>query len=115
MLVKLLSFSVLMSVGQILFKRASVGSPPLTSLSSALALTSNAWFVSGVLLYAFATVLWIHVLQHVPLARAYPFVALGFVLVPLAGAYFFDESLDGRYLLGVALIVSGILLTVRTD
>jgi multidrug transporter EmrE-like cation transporter len=38
---------------------------------------------------------------------------LGFVLVPLAGRQFFGEALDGRYLVGVILILIGILLTIR--
>ena len=55
--------------------------------------------------------LWVFLLKTVPLSTAYPFVALGFVLVPAAAAMLFDEPLSGRYILGVSCILIGIYLT----
>jgi multidrug transporter EmrE-like cation transporter len=110
---KLLSFSFLMAAGQVLFKRVSLDTPPLTDWRAVVALGTNTWFVMAITLYVIATVIWIGVLREVPLSRAYPFIALGFVLVPLAGRQFFGEPLDGRYLVGVILILIGILLTIR--
>jgi len=110
---RLLAFSLLMAAGQVLFKRVSLDTPPLTDWRTLVALGTNAWFVAAITLYIVATVIWIGVLREVPLSRAYPFIALGFVLVPLAGRQFFGEALDGRYLVGVILILIGILLTIR--
>lgn len=95
--------------GQILFK--------LTAAS--LVNTSRLWqvFVSPTLLlglgiYGLATIAWIMQLRHIDLSRAYPFMALSFVLVPLASVLFLKEAVDGRYWVGVGFIVSGIVLTV---
>ena len=48
----------------------------------------------AVALYAAATLLWVRILTTVPLSRAYPFVALAFVLVPAAGYLFFHEAIS---------------------
>lgn len=111
--VKLLTFSLLMAAGQVLFKRVSLDTPPLADWRAFVELGTNAWFIAAITLYVIATVIWIGVLRELPLSRAYPFIALGFVLVPLAGRQFFGEPLDGRYILGVILILLGILLTIR--
>jgi multidrug transporter EmrE-like cation transporter len=47
-------------------------------------------------------------LKTLPLNVAYPFVGFAFVLVPLMGAFFLDESLDWRHLAGGALIAVGV-------
>jgi len=55
----------------------------------------------------------VRILMTVPLSRAYPFVALAFVLVPAAGYLFFHESITLRYALGTALIVIGVAVAAR--
>ena len=60
-----------------------------------------------------ATLLWVRILTTVPLSRAYPFVALAFVLVPAAGYLFFNESITLRYATGTALIVIGVAVAAR--
>lgn len=109
--VLLASFSVLLASGQIFFKLAAQTSPSLTKLNSIVGLLSNPNFWVAGILYGFATVLWIYLLQRVPLTRAYPFVAIGFILVPLAGHLLFQETITGIYVLGVLLIIFGIYLT----
>lgn len=113
-LIKLLSFAFLMAAGQILFKRVSMDMLPAEGWRSFLALGTNLWFILAISIYIFATLLWIGVLREMPLSRAYPFIAIGFVLVPLAGHLFFAEALDTRYFIGVGLIIAGIAMTVRT-
>ena len=68
----------------------------------------------AVALYAGATLLWVRILTTVPLSRAYPFVALAFVLVPAAGYMFFGEPITLRYALGTALIVIGVAIAAGT-
>ena len=59
-------------------------------------------------------VLWVWILTHFTLSRSYPVTALAYVLVPLSGWFFFGETLDLKFGLGVVLICAGIVLTVRT-
>ena len=93
------------AVGQILFKlaaRAAAGSAgmPWDFL--------NMYFFAALAVYGAATFLWVWLLKTLPLNVAYPFVGFAFVLVPLMGAFFLDESLDWRHLAGGALIAVGV-------
>jgi drug/metabolite transporter (DMT)-like permease len=112
-LVELLSFPVAIAAGQILFKRAAAQITPGAGVSWVLELARLPvmWLAVGI--YAASTLLWVRILSTVPLSRAYPFVALAFVLVPAAGYVFFHESVTVRYALGTALIVAGVVVAAR--
>ncbi len=104
-------FTLLLSTGQILFKVAADKLPPLRALNDtpALALSPSLWL--AFLLYFGSALLWVYLLQRVPLSRAYPFVSVAFVIVPLVAWQLFGESLGPRYLMGAACIVVGVYLT----
>ncbi|NCC20926.1 MAG: transporter [Alphaproteobacteria bacterium] len=105
----LTGFAFLLATGQILFKQtASTLSAPLASIEGLTALAFNPWFWLALMLYGAATLLWIMILQTVPLSLAYPFMALGFVLVPLASWLFFKETLTLGYAAGVGFIILGL-------
>lgn len=106
----LILFSVLLAMGQILFKKAALASNAIEGLFGLL----NPWLLAALTLYVFATALWVWVLKTTPLSAAYPFAALGFVLVPLASYLLFQEPISLKYLIGSALIVSGILVIGTT-
>jgi multidrug transporter EmrE-like cation transporter len=107
------SFAVFMAVGQVLFKTVAVKSNALTSAQSLFGMLLIPQFWLALLLYGLATLLWIRILQEVPLSRAYPFAALGFVLVPAASVLFFGETISKTYILGAVFIISGILVVAR--
>lgn len=111
---QLCSFSFLLSCGQILFKLAATDLPPITSINGIFSLFLNYWFWSAMLLYGTATLLWIIILQQVPLSRAYPFAALGFVVVPLVSWVLFKEPLNFSYAIGVFLIIVGLGIIATT-
>jgi len=112
-LLELLSFPFAIAAGQILFKRAAsqIDSGSGVSWLLQVARLPTMWF--AVALYAAATLLWVRILMTVPLRRAYPFVALAFVLVPAAGYVFFHESVSLRYAAGTALIIAGVIVAAR--
>jgi drug/metabolite transporter (DMT)-like permease len=64
-------------------------------------------------IYSSATALWIFLLKNVELSKIYVFMALSFILVPVASNIFFDEKLSAFFLLGIALIISGILVILK--
>lgn len=110
----LLGISVLLAVGQTLFKVAALRlrqGPSGAAGLLALAGVPSLWIALA--LYGGGTLLWIYVLQTVPLSRAYPFMALGFILVPAIAALFFAEKLNLTYALGALLIVAGVVVTAR--
>jgi drug/metabolite transporter (DMT)-like permease len=64
-------------------------------------------------LSAVTQLVWLWVLQFVGLARAYMVLSSTFILVPIASAFLFHDSLSPRFTLGIVLIVIGVFLTVQ--
>jgi len=107
----LLSYSVGMAGGQVLFKSAAgryVADGPLPERM--FSIVANVYFLGAILLYVALTVLWVWILTFTPLSRAYPFVALAFAVTPVWGGLVFGEPLGTRLMLGIALILGGLLL-----
>lgn len=99
-----------LAAGQILFK--SVANTIYVGDGSAGFLRALvSWqFFAAITLYGVSTLLWVHALMSIPLSQAYPFMALGFVLVPLAAYFVYGEQLDATYWMGVAALLVGLYL-----
>ena len=110
-IVGLVTFAASMATGQVLFKLGALKAPPAEGLSGWLHLIFQPVVLSALCLYAASTLLWLWLLQRIPLTTAYPFAALAFLLVPFGGWVFFKEPLNTRYLIGVGLILGGVILT----
>lgn len=113
MLAALGLYVAILSSGQLLFKKAALSTGTISDLGDIRHLATNYWLWLGVILYGAATVLWVAILQRVPLSTAVLFNALCFVLVPLSAAFFFGEGLGWRHAAGIALIVSGLVVVAR--
>ena len=105
---QLIGFAVMLAGGQTLFKLAALNSAALTTFSGLFGLAMNIWFWLALIIYGGATLLWIYILQNVPLSLAYPFVALGFIFVPAIAFLFFKEPVNIQYFAGLALILGGL-------
>jgi drug/metabolite transporter (DMT)-like permease len=109
-ILQLLLFSVCLSSGQILFKFAADSSQKITNIAGLMHLLTSPLLWAAAAIYGGATMLWIIILQQIPLSRAYPFVALGFVLVPLCSHFLFGEGISLRFTAGTAFILVGVYL-----
>ena len=108
-MIKLVAFAFIIAIGQLMFKRVSMGLAGVQGLEAiALRLATDPLFILALMLYGSATILWVLALREVPLSIAYPFTALAFVLVPLASAAIFPEPLGPRYFIGLAFVVGGV-------
>ncbi len=107
----LVLFTIVLAGGQVLFKQAAraVVGLPAGRLIPVLVTTPAMW--AAVVLYGAATLLWVWILARVPLSQAYPWSALGIVIVPLAAMLAFGEEVRPVFWLGAALVIAGILLT----
>jgi drug/metabolite transporter (DMT)-like permease len=98
------------ATGQILFK-----------LSAASLQRTGSWFdtqtlimlFSAFALYGITTIAWIWVLQKIELGKAYPLMALAFILVPLGSHFILGERFHWQYFVGVILIMVGIIVALR--
>ncbi len=101
----------LLVAGQICFKYTAIGLDvnSFKQLFQSLFFSGFFWF--AIVLYAVATILWIIILESMPLSKALPFVALSFVVVPLISRFLFNESFYWYYWGGILLILLGIWVT----
>ncbi len=80
-------------------------------LSYLLAMFTDPFVILGLGLAVLASVSWMLAVQGMAVSVAYPFMALSFLLVPLAAVLFFGEALGAFQVLGLLLIVAGVALT----
>jgi len=99
----------LIAFGQLLFKHA--GQNLASNQGKLYSLAYDPIFIGALALYGIATLAWVYVLQTVPLAKAYSFMALTFVIVPILAAFFLGEVMTLKYVIGAGLIICGLLLT----
>jgi len=71
------------------------------------------WLLSGLLLLAAGMLIWLRVLQRLPVSLAYPMLSLNFMLVALAARLIWREKLSRQQWLGTLLIVVGVALMGR--
>jgi drug/metabolite transporter (DMT)-like permease len=101
-----------MSAGQVFFKLAALSMPPIHGNSLLLQILKPQ-LLTALLIYAFTTGLWLWLLRLVPLNRAYPFMALAFLFVPLLGAVFLNEKLELKNIAGGLLILLGVYISTK--
>jgi drug/metabolite transporter (DMT)-like permease len=98
------------AVGQILFK---LSASSLHKTGSFFAQETLITLISALALYGITTLAWIWVLQKIDLGKAYPLMALAFLLVPIGSHFFLGEKFQVQYFVGVALIMTGIVVALR--
>ncbi|MEH1943626.1 MAG: EamA family transporter [Nostoc sp.] len=67
------------------------------------------WFIC----YTFMTILWLYVLQTIPLSQAFPVLGLMYALIPIASHYFLKEQVIFSQWLGIGIIIAGVILVVH--
>lgn len=113
----LLIYSLGLLVGQVLFKLAAktAAMAAKTAAGSSLlergwGIVANIYFLTGAAIYFALSVFWVWLLTQVPLSKAYPFVAINFILAAVAGMLFFGETVSLLNAAGLLMIVAGIVL-----
>jgi drug/metabolite transporter (DMT)-like permease len=104
-------FTVMLAFGQVYFKRVGLTLRGHSGLEAITLVLQEPSLYLALILYGAATLLWIWILSRVNLSLAYPWVALGMVIVPLLAWLMFGERVGPMFWLGVAFIVVGVGLT----
>ncbi len=99
------------AIGQILFKLTANS---LAETGSIFATKTLTVLFCALALYGLTTLLWIYVLQKGNLSRIYPIMALSFVFVPILSHFVLGEKFNTQYFLGVAVLIGGIVLTIKS-
>lgn len=105
--------------GQLMLKHAtnSLGEMPTNlqqGITFLLRALLNAWIVAGFGLAFIGSLTWIAAVSKLELSFAYPFTSLGFVLVLLLSALFFQEQISLTRFIGVIVICIGVFLVSRS-
>jgi undecaprenyl phosphate-alpha-L-ara4N flippase subunit ArnE len=101
---------VLLGTGAQLSLKYAIDGPARTAK---IPLARSPWMWIWFSCYVLSTVLWLVVLQSVPLSQAFPILGLQFALVPIASRLFLNERMLNEQWLGVATIVVGVALVAR--
>jgi len=105
-----ISCAFIIAVGQIAFKKAGLEVQSAGTWFSPRAIFT---ILFALVIYAIATLLWINLLRYVNLNRAYSFMALCFIIVPIASHFIFKEHITPGYAVGTALVVIGLVVATR--
>lgn len=105
----LIAVPVMIAFGQFLFKMAGKG--VTGNIGRDLwNIAFNHYFIGAMALYGIASFLWVIALSKTDISRAYPFMASGFVIVPILGYFLLNETLNITFFMGTGLIIAGILV-----
>jgi drug/metabolite transporter (DMT)-like permease len=107
----LVTFSVMLAVGQMFFKVVARSMQGLPLGEGMLAIVGMPMLYFALALYGAATLLWIWILSRVPLSQAYPWVAVAMATVPILAGAVFHERVSPAYWLGIALVMLGVYVT----
>lgn len=98
------------SSAQLLLRGAALkGATPANPLS----LIKSPLFMIALVVYGASVLSWVAVLKRVPLPTAIPFVALMYVIVPIAAWRVFGDTFNLRMLGGMVLVIMGIVIVAR--
>ncbi|MEH2376760.1 EamA family transporter [Nostoc sp.] len=87
-----------------------ISSPTKGESTSIKNLLFSRYFLIWFICYAFMTMLWLYVLQTIPLSQAFPVLGLMYALIPIASHYLLKEQVIFSQWLGISIIITGVIL-----
>ena len=104
--------SMLMVTGQTLWKLGATGKE-VNTLGQLLRLFLSPYVLAGLMVYAFASVLWIYILNKGELSYVYPIQSTAFIFALIIGTTIFKEQLTASKIIGVLVICLGVIIITR--
>jgi len=116
--VALLLFAVVSAAtGQVMLKHGMQEATAKVAHSGgslALRAATSPWVLLGLVVFGVSAVAWLTALSRVPLSVAYPFNALGYLVILTASILILHERANVLTWVGSLLVVSGLLIVVLT-
>ena len=116
--VALLLFAVVSAAsGQVMLKHGmQIASARAADSGGSLALraATSPWVLLGLVVFGVSAVAWLAALARVPLSVAYPFNALGYIVILTASVVLLHERANVLTWVGSLMVVSGLLIVVLT-
>jgi multidrug transporter EmrE-like cation transporter len=102
-------------IGQLLLKRGmgTIGQsePGLLMIRH---IVFSPWVVGGLIIYALGVVNWLLALSSFELSYVYPFASLSYIGIIIGSYFIFRERITLMRLMGIAVIISGVLISSRS-
>lgn len=76
-----------------------------------ISLFAKPWVLSAFVSAFAASLCWMLALSKLPLSKAYPFMALSFLIVSIFSAWLFNDALNWQKIVGLILVVSGLVIS----
>lgn len=114
-----IAFTILFTVyGQLILKWRVSNAGALPASPAAQAefigrLLLDPWVLSGLAAAFVASLFWMGVVSKLDLSKAYPFMAINFVLVGVAAIWLFGEAFSMPKAIGTGLVVAGLIVMTR--
>ena len=99
-------------IGQMLFKYGTNGKN-LNTIGSIIKIMFSPVILSGLILYGFATMLWLYILNRVPISRAHPIQAMSYPVMLILAKYVFSETIPYTRWIGIGIVFIGIVFIVQ--
>ena len=113
-LILIISSVFLNAIAQIFLKSGMSSLAPIkfdqSILKTSLLIISNGYNVLGFLSYGFSIIIWLWVLAKVDVSFAYPFQALGYILVTILAWMIFNEEINMLRILALIIISIGLII-----
>jgi multidrug transporter EmrE-like cation transporter len=115
-LLLIFTFILLGVSGQFFLKKGmnNIGSFYIKDILSyrVIELVREKYVVTGLILYVFATLVWLLVLSRAELSYAYPLLSINYVLVLIISKVFFNEEITFLRFFGIILVALGVGLII---
>lgn len=112
----LLLFAVLSAAGaQVMLKHGmqiATSRAAQSGGSLALRAATSPWVLLGLVVFGVSAIAWLAALSRLPLSVAYPFNALGYLVILIASIAVLHEKASVLTWVGSVLVVSGLLIVV---
>jgi drug/metabolite transporter (DMT)-like permease len=113
-----LLFAVLSAAaGQVILKHGmtlATESATKNGTSLAIRAITSPWVLLGLMVFAISAVAWLTTLSRLPLSIAYPFNALGYLIILTASTFLLNERTNIWTWVGTAFVAGGLLIVVLT-
>jgi len=103
---------MLMVTGQTLWKKGVTGED-VHSLGQLLRLFLTPYVIGGLMVYAFASVLWLYILNKSEFSYVYPIQSTAYIFAIIVGTTIFKEALTPAKVVGVLVICLGVIITTH--
>ena len=102
----------LVVIGQLLF-RMGMKDKTIDSFITMIKAIFSPMILAGLSIYAFTSILWLYVLNKVPISQAYPIQALGFPAILILAKYLMNENIPANRWIGIVIILTGVFVAAR--